>query len=120
MKTVTTKTQLKKSLEKKEDVIYVEGKLANSLMISKKATKLGKVAIAILTVGLCSVPVTGGLSAAAVAPTALAVGLDTSVVIAIVAVGGIVLVLAIFKDYNVEITKKDALGNVEQVKLTKK
>ena len=41
-------------------------------------------------------------------------------IIAVVAVGGIIIILAICKDYSIKTTAKDADGNVIEVELSKK
>lgn len=120
MKTVTTKTQLKKAINDQEDKIIVKGKLATSLIKAKKISKLGTVGIAILATALATAPVTGGMSFAVAAPIAASVGVETSVVIAVVAVGGIVLALAIFKGYNIKILAKSAKGEAIELELTRK
>ena len=50
----------------------------------------------------------GGLSAAAL-PIAAATGLSTTVIIAIIAVGGIVLIVALLKDYTIIIRKDEVI-----------
>lgn len=120
MKTVTTKSQLKKAVNDHEDKIIITGKLAKSMILAKKIATLGTVGIAILATALATAPVTGGLSFVAAAPIAASVGLETSVVIAVVAVGGVIIVLAICKDYNIKVTGKNAKGEAIELELTRK
>ena len=96
MKTVTTKSQLKKAIKDKEEKIIITGNLAKSVYKAKKITKVGMIGIAILGASLATIPATGGLSVAAAAPIAAEVGVDSSVIIAIVAVGGLVIILGIY------------------------
>ena len=89
-------------------------------MLSKKLTTLGKPALAALTAVIAGVTVTGGAGSLAIAPAAAATaGLPVDVIMAMIATGGVVIVLAIFKEYDVEVTHKGREGNVEELKLTK-
>lgn len=119
-RTVKTKEELKKAKEEGIDIITVKGALANSLMLSKKLTTLGKPALVALTAAIAGVTVTGGAGSLAIAPAVAATtGLPIEVIMAMIATGGVVIVLAIFKDYDVEVTHKGREGNVEELKLTK-
>ena len=63
----------------------------------------------LLVAALAAIPFTGGLSAAAALPIAAATGLSTTVIIAIIAVGGIVLIVALLKDYTIIIRKDEVI-----------
>ena len=127
--TVDNKESLK--IAKKEGYrhIIVKGKLANDLVVASKISRLSKVAVgtlaAAVTATIAAVPFTGGASAPAgfvgvVAPMAATSGISTSVIIAALSVGGLLLAYAIFKDYNIEITHKSSDGTATEVKLNKK
>jgi len=98
--TVTTKEQLKKAKESNVNEIIIVGELAENLKKAKTITTLGAGVITVLTVALAITPASGGLSLAAVAPIAFTTGLSASVIIAIIAVGGVTLTIALFKDYD--------------------
>ncbi|PTX14767.1 hypothetical protein SAMN04488598_1714 [Halanaerobium congolense] len=104
-KTVYTKDELKKAKEQKIDKIIVKGELANKLHKSKKISKLGKGAVALLIASVGAAPITGGLSTFALAPVAAATGLQIAAIIAAATVG-IALIIAVFKEYD-EIKYKD-------------
>ena len=122
-RTVKTKEELKKAKEDGVDIITVKGELANNLFVSYEVSTIAPATVGILT-GLLTAatftaPITGGLSYAAAAPVAGATGLSVGVIIAIVAAGGIILVLAICKEYDIEYSHKDAKGNVDELKIKK-
>jgi len=98
--TVTTKEELKKAKESNVNEIIIVGELAENLKKAKTITTLGAGVITVLTVALAITPASGGLSLAAVAPIAFTTGLSASVIIAIIAVGGVTLTIALFKDYD--------------------
>lgn len=110
---VRTKEELK--LAKKDDVdqIIVEGKLAKTLREAKKVTTLSAAALGVLTVALAAgtvaAPVTGGTSlgitAVAATPVMLATGISVQAII-LISVLGVGFVVALFKEYKVEINKK--------------
>jgi len=119
---VKTQTELKRALANKTYSFVVTGKLAEDLKKSKKIATLGKISLAILTVSIAAVlaaPVTGGTSGAIgavgigtvgalnfmappVAAAAAGTGISTSVIFSVIAVGGISIVLALFKGYDVK------------------
>ena len=119
---VRTQKELKHALANNTYNFIVTGKLAEDLKRSKKIAKLGKISLAILTVSIAAVlaaPVTGGTSGAIgavgigtvgalnfIAPPAVAAaagtGISTSVILSVIAVGGISIVLALFKGYDVK------------------
>ena len=123
---VSTKEELQKAKDNNVEKIIVTGELAESLNKAKKIKTLGKAGMVALVAAVGSVatmPLTGGLSSIALAAEAaplISAGITTEVIIAIVAVGGVTIVSAIFKDYNVKITHKDAMGRVTELELTKK
>ncbi|WP_406018182.1 hypothetical protein [Succinivibrio sp.] len=105
--TVTTKEQLRDAKEQGYKRIIVQGELAQNLIKAQKIKTLGPVAMGILVAALAAIPFTGGLSAVAALPIAAATGLSTTVIIAIIAVGGIALIVALLNDYTITIRKGD-------------
>ena len=119
---ISTKSELKNALKNKTSHFTVTGKLAKDIKKSKKITKLGKLSLAILTASIAAIilsPATGGTSGAVgtagiatvgvfnfIAPAAVATttgtGISTSVIFAVIALGGVTIVLALFKDYDVK------------------
>lgn len=102
---VSTKKELEEAIANKYLEIIVKGNLASKLHKSKKITYLGVGTIATLIAIVSAVPFTGGIAAFALAPAATLTGLEISVIILAASVG-IVLIIAIFKDYD-EISYKD-------------
>ncbi|WP_027710206.1 hypothetical protein [Zooshikella ganghwensis] len=102
---VTNKSELEKAKEKGEELIVVKGDLANNLKKSKKIALAGTTSIAGLTVALAAAPFTGGLSSFAAVPVTVLTGLEIAAVIAATSVG-LVLLIAVFKDYE-EISYKN-------------
>ncbi len=100
-RTVSTKEELKQAKKDAVDEIIVVGKLAQHIKIAKRVMTLGPIALAAIGVALASIPMTGGLSVAALAPAATATG-GSAVAIAIIAVGGIVFAIALFRDYDID------------------
>ena len=117
----STKEELKSAMKRGESEIEVVGKLAKNIKTGKKVAFLGPVAIGALTVALATIPATGGLStpvvtAALVAPIAAKTGLDTAIIIAAASVG-VTLIIAIFRDYDVDI---EGANNGVKVRMRKK
>lgn len=111
--TVTTRDALKKAQAEKYDVIYVEGKLAQDVKDAQVVTKLGKGALAVLSAGIAAAlagiaaaPATGGasvgLTVAAAAPIAVTTGLSIPAIV-LISVLGVSAVIAMFRDYDVEV-----------------
>lgn len=119
MATVTTKTELKNAIKRKDNKIIVQGELAASVYKSKKVAALSGATLIMLSVVLVATLFTGGISLAAVGEIAAMVGVGISAVIAVVAVGGIVVV-ALFKDYGTQITRQSPYGSITELELTKK
>ena len=109
---VKTKTELKRALANNTYNFTVTGKLAEDIKKSKKVAKLGKISLALLTASIAAfmaTPITGGLSGAvgaagflAASPAIASAGISTSVMFSVVALGGVTIVLALFKDYDVK------------------
>ena len=126
MKTVTVKTaeELKQAKENRVDEIIIIGRLANQLKKAKKITALSGLSIAALTAATASImtipaatvsaPVTGGVSfmgvgITAATTTAAAVTLTGMEIATIIFIGsvGIIVIIAIFKDYEeIEFSKE--------------
>lgn len=115
---VTTKEELQKAYDEKVDKIIVEGQLAKKI---KKTQKLKYVApativglggsIAIVAGGIAAAPVTGGVSLAASGAATAAISAQTGLSIAAVIMAvsvGIALLMAVFKDYDVEVKHGDS------------
>lgn len=107
-KTVYTKDELKKAKEQKIDKIIVKGELANKLHKSKKISKLGKGAAALLIASVGAAPITGGLSTFALAPVAAATGLQIATIIVAASIG-LTLVVAVFKEYDEIVVEEDKI-----------
>lgn len=120
MTTVTTKTELKNAIKRKDNKIIVQGELAASVYKSKKVAALSGATLIMLSVALVATLCIGGISLAAAGEIAAMVGVGISVIIAVAAVGGIVVVVALFKDYDTKITRRSPYGNITELELTKK
>ena len=126
MKTVTVRTteELKQAKENRVDEIIIIGKLANQLKKAKKITTLSGLSIAALTAAAASImtipaatvsaPVTGGIPmmasglAAATTTTAAVTltGMEIATIV-FIASAGIIVIIAIFKDYEeIEFSKE--------------
>ena len=112
---VETKAELKQVLKDKSSKFIVQGELVNNIKMSKKVTKLSKIALVILSgsiVAIAAAPTTGGISGivgvgavgfvAATAPAAAGGAVSMSVILAVIAMGGLTIVLALYKDYDVK------------------
>lgn len=107
---VKTKEELKKAKIDQVDKIIVEGKLAEQLKSAKKITTMSSVALAALSTliagGIATAPFTGGVSmaltAATAAPIALTTGLSVPAII-LVSFLGVGFIIALFKEYEMEI-----------------
>lgn len=107
---VTTKKDLEQALKRNEQHIVVEGKLATKIMKMKKCKKGLTIASGLLLVaGIALIPFTGGSSGVAVMGlTAGEISLSTVEVLAIVGVVGLTFSIALFKNYDVKISKGDS------------
>lgn len=119
---VRTREELNNAKKNGVKTIIVVGELANNLMIAKKITTIGPVALGILTTMLAAVtvttPMTGGLASTIAVPTvivpiATASGVSMEVITATILAGGVTLICAIFKDYDIEWKHTDKLGQVK-------
>lgn len=122
---VETKEQLKKAKKEKREEFIVIGELAQKLYKTRKISNLSKKAAIGLTiafgVGSAATPFTGGLSlgvtgAAAAAATTTVGG--AQVVYVAMSIGGILLLFALYKDYDVDFELNP--GGPIRVKCTKK
>jgi hypothetical protein len=111
--TVSTKQQLEAARNAKVDEIIVTGKLANDLKKTQNIAYASAGTIAVLTAAIVAMPFTGGLSAVGLAPVAIMSGFEVAAIIVAASIG-IVLIVAIFKDYE-EISYKNG-----EMKLKKK
>lgn len=116
---VRTSDELKKAMDNKSSVIYVEGELAQKIKKTEKLKKLSGVVLATVIGIIIAIPFTGGTTAVALAPVALAVKassgvtLSTGAIIAIVSIGA-GLVLTMYKDYDVDV-EYDMNGRIRVV-----
>ena len=105
MVTVTTKAQLKKAIEAKENRIVIEGELAKQILRQRKVTAGTAIGAGVLAAGSIVVaPFTGGLSLFGLAAGAAATisGGTAALLLAISGILGL-SVYALKKDYNVKI-----------------
>ena len=96
---VKTKPELKKAVHNKEREITVLGELADKVHTGKKVVSLGKVTLGLLASAIATLPMTGGLSAAVLAPIAAMTGVEIIALAAIVFVG-LALLIAVWKGYD--------------------
>lgn len=117
---VETKGQLKRAKDNKVKEFTVVGELAEKLYKAQKISKLSKRAVMILAgavgVGAVAAPVTGGLSLGATALAASTVG--SGAIIAAIAVGGVILVYTIYKDYSFEV-EREKNGKIKVIFVSK-
>lgn len=122
IQTVTTFQELQNAKENGVDQIIVEGKLAQDLIDARKIATLSASSIAALTgaiavasTSLLATPITGGISAiaapisiAVATPIAIASGLSVPTIIFLVSlgVGGLTVLIALYKEYTIEIDCK--------------
>lgn len=122
--TVSTKEELKKAKADGVEKIIVVGKLAKDLYAAQKITTLSKASLAVITgavgvgvAGLATAPLTGGVSAgvsvAALGPVAATTGVSIPALV-LAATIGVGFIIAIYKDYRVEIVKEP---NSDEIKL---
>ena len=113
--TVKTKAELKQVLKAKPSKFVVQGELVDSIKKSSKVTKLSKTALVILSASIAAIaaaPTTGGISGvagvgslgfvAATAPAAAGGVVSMTVILAVLTTGGLTIVLALYKDYDVK------------------
>ncbi|WP_454690215.1 hypothetical protein [Achromobacter aloeverae] len=98
MISVSTKDELKSAMEHGASEITVLGSLANDLHRTKKVATLGAVALAAMTALTVAAIPTGGMSMLGFAPVAALTGMEISAIILAVSIG-VVLIVAVFKDY---------------------
>lgn len=111
--TVRTKEELQSAYDAGASTIVVKGKLAKHIQKGRKLRSVGAGTLATLGAAIAALPFTGGLSASVVAPIAVSTGLGTATILAVIFIG-IVLLIAILKDYEVIVISK------KKVKLKKK
>ena len=104
---VKTKEELKKAKQRGDSIILVKGQLAKDLLEARKITKFSQRALAFLTAGIITgvstAPITHGLSLAVMSvPITTITGLSVPTII-LISFLGVGFILAIFKDYSVEI-----------------
>ena len=121
---IKTKDELENAIKNKVQNFEVEGELAGNLKKGQQITTLGKISLSILIAslaGIVATPATGGISGALgfVGTTTVATltGLEIATITA-VAFLGISMLIALFKDYDVEF-EKDTEGKFK-AKFTRK
>lgn len=124
---VKTKQDLESALKNKVEYFEVEGELAEQLKKGQKITTLSKVALSVLTAsiaGIALAPATGGVSGVMGLTTATAIATLTGLEIAVimtVAFVGVRMLMALYKDYEVEYEYEiDPKGGKSKLKCTKK
>jgi len=119
---VKTKEQLKHAKDTKVNEFTVVGELAEKLYKAQKISKLSKRAAMLLAgavgAGAVAAPFTGGLSLGVTAVAATTT-VGSGAIVAAVALGGIILVYTIFKEYSFKI-KVSPKGEYEIVFVSKK
>lgn len=127
--TVTTTEELKKAKSHNYETIIVKGELADKIYKARNVKKLSAAGVALLTAaigGIALTPFTGGFSgfmgASTATGVALAAGLSTTAVVAVVSIvaGGIslTLLIAIYKNYNIKVKVKSG-NKVVEIELNK-
>lgn len=100
---VTTKEQLKRAVQSKEEDILIQGDVLKYYKAASKLKTVGKISLAIAVAGVVAVPFTGGLSTigtmGVVAAAASSVSLSTTALITFIVFMGVGLLFAIFSDY---------------------
>jgi len=97
---VNNKEDLRTAIESHKENIQVVGEFADKLYKTRKIAKLSTVTLAALTTAIAAIPFTGGGSAIGLVPIATLTGMEISLIVIAVAIG-IVLILAVFKEYDV-------------------
>jgi hypothetical protein len=114
---VKTKEELKAAIKSKAETIIVEGDLARVIILSYKAKNVAKAVLALLAplsafvlnaTTVFAPPV--GLLARVVIPVAGLTGLEVSTILAVLFLGTILL-LAVYKDYDVELSVDPPFGS---------
>ncbi|MFW2082861.1 hypothetical protein ACNPQK_18040 [Acinetobacter guillouiae] len=120
---VTTKEQLKKAVQNKEEDILLQGEVLKYYKAASKLKTVGKVSLGIAVAGAVAAPFTAGLSGVAtvgalgaVAAAATSVSISSAALIAFIVFIGVGLLFAIFKEY--EEIEIDGMGI--KLKLKKK
>jgi len=100
---VTTKEQLKRAVQSKEEDILIKGDVLKYYKAASKLKTVGKISLTIAVAGIAAVPFTGGLSTigtmGVVAAAASSVSLSTTALITFIVFMGVGLLFAIFSDY---------------------
>lgn len=116
MVTVTTKAQLKKAIEVKENRIVIEGELAKQILRQRKVSAGTAIGAGVLAAGsIVAAPFTGGLSLFGFAGAAATISGGTAAFL--LAISGILglSVYALKKGYNVKV---ETMG--QKLELTRK
>ncbi len=111
---VSTKSEFKNAVNKKESVIEAFGSLASDINRSYKIAMYSKKTLIVLTALIGLTPFTGGISMFAAAPIAALTGIEISAIILISSIG-ISLIMAVSNGYDVEYTERTG-----HLRLTKK
>lgn len=97
--TVRTKEELEAAVEWGADKIVVKGDLAKQIRNGRGIRKVNRATLAVLDGRIAALPFTGGASMTVAAPIAALTGTEIVLVVAIITVG-VVLLSAIWKDYD--------------------
>lgn len=116
---VSTKEELKKSVDVGYDEISIRGELAQKVATAYKIKKYSKVAIGALATALAATAITGPIGMAFAAPIVAVTGMEIAIIIA-VAMLGFALVMALTDKYELEVDiGKDEKGDY-RIKVIKK
>ncbi|OTG70063.1 hypothetical protein B9T38_13670 [Acinetobacter sp. ANC 4218] len=103
---VTTKEQLKRAVQNKEEDILLQGEVLKYYKAASKLKTVGKISLGIAVAGAVAAPFTAGFSGlatlgamGAVATAAASVSLSTAALITFIVFMGVGLLFAIFNDY---------------------
>lgn len=99
MNIVRTKEELEMAFKSDADEVVIEGELATHVHHGSRIRKLGPIALGFLLCAIAAVPLTGGLSAAALTATITITGVEAVMIVAAVALG-IGLVKALGADWH--------------------
>ena len=103
---VQTKEELKAAVEVKAGAILVKGQLAKQLYDGKNIVKMGRATLIILGLAVAAIPFTGGGSMALGAgKIATLTGQEIGLISAVIFVG-LTLLLAVYKNYDIEIKRR--------------
>lgn len=96
---VRSKDELRAAIRAKAPEITAEGSLAEHLHHGQKLRGFGRIVLALLAAAIVGIPVSGAISAVAIAPIAALTGVEIALIIAAIALG-IALLMTVWRDYD--------------------